>query len=188
MAEQKTNNIQQEDKNTTVSSEEHLSQPTQEVNDDVFATEIKRLQDELAEQKDKYLRLLADFENTRRRHAKERLELIKTAAEDLIKNLLPVLDDFERAQKHLESDVATLDVAKEGVKLIHNKLLKVLQAKGLKEMSDVKGSVFNPDLYEAITQVAAPSEDLKGKVVDVVEKGYYLEDKVIRFAKVVTGA
>ncbi|GAB4332250.1 MAG: nucleotide exchange factor GrpE [Flammeovirgaceae bacterium] len=166
---------------------EEVKNETSTQNDNM-AAELKKLQDELAEQKDKYLRLLADFENARRRQAKERLELLKTAAEDLMKAVLPIIDDFERAQKHLESDNATLEVAKEGVTLIHNKLLKTLQSKGLKEMSDVKGSPFNPDLHEAISQVPAPSEDLKGKVIDVLDKGYYLEDKVIRFAKVITGA
>jgi molecular chaperone GrpE len=155
---------------------------------DNMAAELKKAQDELAEQKDKYLRLLADFENARRRQAKERLELISTATEDLMKAVLPIIDDFDRAQKHLSNDNATLEVAKEGVTLIHNKLLKALQSKGLKEMTDVKGSAFNPDIHEAITQIPAPSEDLKGKVVDVLDKGYYLGDKVIRFAKVVTGA
>ncbi|GAA4403899.1 nucleotide exchange factor GrpE [Nibrella viscosa] len=141
---------------------------------------------EVAELKDKYLRLYADFENFRRRTAKEKLELVSTASEGLLVALLPVVDDFERAMQSLEntSDVAAL---KEGVALIFHKLTKTLEAKGLKPMTS-KGEPFNADLHESVTQFPAPSEDLKGKVIDEVEKGYYLNDKVIRFAKVVVGS
>lgn len=141
---------------------------------------------ELAELKDKYLRLYADFENFRRRTAKEKLELVSTASEGLMVALLPVVDDFERAMQSLEktSDVAAL---KEGVSLIFHKLTKTLESKGLKPMQS-KGEPFNADLHESVTQFPAPSEDLKGKVIDEVEKGYYLNDKVVRFAKVVVGS
>ncbi|GAA4453872.1 nucleotide exchange factor GrpE [Nibrella saemangeumensis] len=141
---------------------------------------------ELAELKDKYLRLYADFENFRRRTAKEKLELVSTANEGLLVSLLPVVDDFERAMQSLEktSDVAAL---KEGVSLIFHKLTKTLEAKGLKPMT-AKGEPFNADVHESVTQFPAPSDDLKGKVIDEVEKGYYLNDKVIRFAKVVVGS
>ncbi|HZY81658.1 MAG TPA: nucleotide exchange factor GrpE [Cyclobacteriaceae bacterium] len=143
-------------------------------------TALAKLQDELAESKDKYLRLYAEFENHRRRTAKERLELIQSANEQLIKALLPVVDDFERAEKSLKE---LNGKEADGVLLIYQKLKKVLDQYGVKAM-DAQGD-FNPDLHEAITQV--PDESKKGKVVDVVEKGYLLNDKVIRFAKVVVG-
>lgn len=141
---------------------------------------------EIAELKDKYLRLYADFENFRRRTAKEKLDLIANANEGMLVALLPVVDDFERAMQSLEttSDVAAL---KEGVSLIYNKLFRTLEAKGLKPMTS-KGEGFNADLHESVTQFPAPSDDLKGKVIDEVEKGYYLNDKVIRFAKVIVGS
>ncbi|SOD80532.1 nucleotide exchange factor GrpE [Spirosoma fluviale] len=141
---------------------------------------------ELAELKDKYLRLYADFENFRRRTAKEKLELISNANEGVLKVLIPVVDDFERAMQSIEStnDVAAL---KEGVSLIYTKLFKTLEGKGLKPMVS-KGETFNADLHESVTQFPAPSDDLKGKVIDEIEKGYYLNDKVIRFAKVIVGS
>ncbi len=141
---------------------------------------------EIAELKDKYLRLYADFENFRRRTAKEKLDLIASANESLLVALLPVVDDFERAKQSLETstDVATL---KEGVNLIQNKLVKTLEGKGLKPMV-AKGEVFDADLHESVTQFPAPSDDMKGKVIDEIEKGYYLNDKVIRFAKVIIGS
>ena len=138
---------------------------------------------ELAELKDKYLRLYADFENFRRRTAREKLDLISNANEGLLQALIPVVDDFERAMQSIENtnDVAAI---KEGVSLIYNKLFKTLESKGLKPMVS-KGEPFNADLHESVTQFPAPSDDLKGKVIDEVEKGYYLNDKVIRFAKVI---
>ncbi|GAB3496917.1 nucleotide exchange factor GrpE [Spirosoma knui] len=141
---------------------------------------------ELAELKDKYLRLYADFENFRRRTAKEKLELISNANEGLLQALIPVVDDFERAMQSMEQaeDVAAL---KEGVTLIYTKLFKTLEGKGLKPMTS-KGEPFDADLHESVTQFPAPSDDLKGKVIDEVEKGYYLNDKVIRFAKVIVGS
>lgn len=141
---------------------------------------------ELAVMKDKYLRLYADFENFRRRTAKEKLELISTASEGLMVTLLPVVDDFERAMQALES---TTDVAaaKEGINLIYTKLSKILEGKGLKPMVS-KGEPFNADLHESVTQFPAPTDDLKGKVIDEIEKGYLLNDKVIRYAKVIVGA
>ena len=141
---------------------------------------------ELAELKDKYLRLYADFENFRRRTAKEKLDLIGNANESLLQALIPVVDDFERAMQSMENtnDVAAL---KEGVALIYTKLFKTLESKGLKPMES-KGEPFNADLHESITQFPAPSDDLKGKVIDEIEKGYYLNGKVIRFAKVIVGS
>lgn len=149
--------------------------------------ELSAAKRELDESKDKYLRLYSEFENFRRRTAKERLELIKTAGEDVLGSLIPVVDDFERAKKSIDGLEVEASV-KEGVDLIYNKLIKVLDQKGLKAMEVEKGHEFNPELHEAVTQFPAPEESLKGKVIDVLEKGYVLGDKVIRFAKVVTGA
>lgn len=145
---------------------------------------LKKLQDELAEAKDKFVRLYAEFENHRRRTAKEKLEMIQSANEQLIKALLPVADDFERAEKSFRDKN---DKELEGFFLIQNKFNKVLEQNGVKVMEFSKHNDFNPDIHEAITQIAAPSPKQKGKVVDVVEKGYLLNEKVIRFAKVVVG-
>ena len=147
--------------------------------------ELEQLKAELAEANDKYLRKVAEFENYKRRTAKERIELMQTAGRDVITDLLDVLDDCDRAQKQLEN---TTDVAiqKEGVMLVFNKLRNSLQSKGLKAMQTVH-TEFDADLHEAITEIPAPSEDLTGKVIDEVIKGYYLNDKIIRHAKVVVG-
>lgn len=145
---------------------------------------LKKLQDELAEAKDKYVRLYAEFDNFRRRNAKEKLEMITSANEQLLKSLLQVVDDFERAEKVFKEKN---DKESEGLLLIHNKFKKVLDQYNVKVMEVEKGSGFNTDFHEAITQIPAPEEKLKGKVVDVVEKGYLLGEKVIRFAKVVVG-
>jgi molecular chaperone GrpE len=147
--------------------------------------ESEKLRGELAEAKDKYLRLMAEFENYKRRNAKERQELTATAGKDIIVSMLDVLDDSERAAKQLEAseDIATI---KEGISLVFNKLHNTLQQKGLKAMDSV-GEEFNPDIHEAITEIPAPSEDMVGKVIDVVQPGYYLNDKLIRYAKVVVG-
>lgn len=146
---------------------------------------LTKLRKELTEQKDKYLRLYSEFENFRRRTSKERLELTQSANEQLLKALLPVVDDFERAEKSFK-DKNDKDL--EGFFLIQNKLKKLLEQFAVKEMDIKSGAGFNPDLHEAITQIPVTDEKLKGKVVDVVEKGYLLNDKVIRFAKVVVGA
>lgn len=147
-----------------------------------------KLQDELTEAKDKYLRLYSEFENFRRRTSREKLELIQSANEQLIKALLPIADDFERAEKSF-AEIKTEEARseKEGFLLIHNKFKKVLEQYGAKVLDLGPGSDFNPDTQEAIAQTPASDEKLKGKVVDVVEKGYTLHDKVIRFAKVVVG-
>ena len=141
---------------------------------------------ELAELKDKYLRLYADFENFRRRTAKEKLDLISNANEGVLKALIPVVDDFERAMQSIQT-TEEIDAVKEGVELIYNKLFRTLEGKGLKPMVS-KGEPFDADLHESVTQFPAPSDDLKGKVIEEIEKGYYLNDKVIRFAKVIVGS
>jgi molecular chaperone GrpE len=157
----------------------HLNNPMTEESD------LEKLRTELEEMKDKYLRKVAEFENIKRRHAKERLELIQTAGKEVITDLLDVLDDCDRAQKQLETSDDPKEI-KEGVMLVFNKLRSILQAKGLKAM-ETKNQEFNPDLHEAITEIPAPSPELKNKIVDEVMKGYYLNDKIIRYAKVVVG-
>lgn len=147
-------------------------------------SELEKMKAELDSSKDKYLRLVAEFDNFRRRSAKERIETIQTAGKDVIKDLLDVLDDADRAQKQLDSSEGKQ--VKEGVTLVFNKLRNVLQSKGLKQMDSI-GKDFDTDLHEAITEIPAPAEELKGKVVDEVVKGYYLNDKIIRHAKVVVG-
>ncbi len=144
-----------------------------------------QLKEDLAKEKEKFLRLFAEFENYKKRTSKERIELYKTASQDVMQSMLPVLDDFDRAQKEIEK-TEDKNLLK-GVELIHNKLKETLKNKGLTEVEVAAGDVFNADDHEAITQIPAPSDDLKGKIVDVIEKGYKLGDKVIRFPKVVTG-
>ena len=141
----------------------------------------------LTEQKDKYLRLYSEFENYRRRTAREKLEMIKTANEDLVKDMLSVLDDFDRADDAFEKNPGDVKALKEGLDLIAGKFRKVLEQKGVKEMDSKQGTAFDPEVHEAITQIPAPSKKLKGKIVDTVEKGYYLDEKVVRYAKVVIG-
>ncbi len=149
------------------------------------STEVSA-EDEIKELKDKYLRLYSEFENFRRRTAKERLALIGTASQEVIEGLLPVVDDFERALKAMEDNEQNEQA--EGVKLVYNKFYNVLEQKGLKVMDCQRGGEFDAEFHEVVTQIPAPSEELKGKIVDVVEKGYLLGEKVIRFAKVVTGS
>ncbi|MEI9918729.1 MAG: nucleotide exchange factor GrpE [Bacteroidota bacterium] len=175
-------NTTEEEKGANVASEAE-NQVDSQAEIDANAAVVSKLQDELAESKDKYIRLYAEFENHRRRTAKEKLEMISAANEQLIRALLPVVDDFERAEKSIK-DLSEKDAS--GILLIYQKLKKVLDQYGVKAM-EVKGD-FNPDLHEAITQVPVQDESQKGKIVDVVEKGYVLSDKVIRFAKVVVGA
>ncbi len=147
---------------------------------------IETYKTEIAELKDKYLRLYADFENFRRRTSKEKLDLFSNANAEMIQVVLPIVDDFERA-KHSFDTSSDIEAIKEGIDLIYIKLFKTLESKGLRPM-DSKGETFDPEIHESIAQFPAPSEDLKGKVIDEVEKGYFLNDKVIRYAKVVVGA
>lgn len=153
--------------------------------DDQIISQENQLKEELASEKDKFLRLFAEFENYKRRTAKERVELFSTASQDVIQALLPVLDDFDRAiveiSKHENSELS------KGVELIKNKLISTLEQKGLSQIVVQKGDTFNADNHEAVTQIPSPSEDLKGKIIDVIEKGYKLGEKVIRFPKVVIG-
>jgi molecular chaperone GrpE len=144
-----------------------------------------KLRADLEEQKDKYIRLFAEFDNFKKRTAKERLELIQTAGAEVIKSLLPVLDDFDRAEKSIET-ATDIEAVKQGLLLIKEKLNKSLQQKGLQSMQSI-GESFDAEWHEAITEIPAPTEDMKGKIIDEVEKGYVLNDKIIRYAKVIVG-
>ena len=148
--------------------------------------QLEQNQQQIAELKDKYLRLYAEFDNFRKRSVKEKLDFMKTAAQDTLSALLPVLDDFDRAKKNADSPDSQ-EVFSEGVNLVYQKLYSVLANQGLTPMEST-GIDFDPELHEAITDIPAPSTELKGKVIDTIEKGYKLKDKIIRHAKVVVGA
>jgi len=172
-----------------VSDEPQVQDVINEVVEEPQAEELtveEQLKEDLAKEKDKFLRLFAEFENYKKRTTKERIDLFKTASEEVIVSLLPVLDDFERALLHIEDDKEAEELRK-GVLLIYTKLLTTLEKKGLAKIEVRQGDVFNADNHEAITQIPAPTDDLKGKIIDVVEKGYKLGEKVIRFPKVVIG-
>jgi len=179
--------MSKKDKNKEVEEpqvEDTATAETEQQKDERSAEE--QLQDQLVAEKDKFMRLFAEFENYKKRTNKERIELFKTASESVMLSVLPVLDDFERALTHIEDDKEAEELRK-GVLLIYNKLLTTLEQKGLSKIEVNKGDTFNADDHEAVTQIPAPSDDLKGKVIDVVERGYKLGDKVIRFPKVVIG-
>lgn len=163
----------------SITGTSHLNEPVEE------ETEMEKLKTELDEANDKYLRKVAEFDNFRKRSAKERMELIQTAGREVIADLLDVLDDCDRAEKQLaNSDSA--DSIKEGVLLVFNKLRNTLQVRGVKAMETLNQE-FNPDLHDAISEIAAPGDEQKGKIIDEVMKGYYLNDKIIRHAKVIVG-
>lgn len=146
---------------------------------------FKEMEEELQESKDKYLRLYAEFDNFKKRTMKEKLELMKSASQDVVAALLPVLDDFDRAKKSAD-DKNSEEQFSEGVALVYNKLYSTLQNKGLAKMiSD--NEVFDPELHEAISEIPVPKDEMKGKIIDTIEQGYYLNDKIIRHAKVVVG-
>jgi molecular chaperone GrpE len=147
--------------------------------------QIEVLEKQLAEMNDKHLRLIAEYDNYRKRTLKEKMDLTKSAGERIFVKILPVVDDFERALQHLDA-ASDLDSVKEGIGLIYNKFVSFLTQQGVKVI-DTKDQDFDADLHEAITKIPAPSEGMKGKIVDCVEKGYLLEEKVIRFPKVVVG-
>jgi molecular chaperone GrpE len=160
---------------------------TENTENTVQHSQEEQLKAQLDEVNDKYIRLLAEFDNFKRRTAKERIELFKVANQETLKAMITVLDDFDRAQKSMDT-ANDIDALKEGLKLVHHKLKTTLQNQGLAEMENAVGKAFDTDVHEAVTNIPAPSEELKGKVVDELEKGYLLNDKVIRFAKVVVGA
>nr|WP_321223228.1 nucleotide exchange factor GrpE [uncultured Psychroserpens sp.] len=180
--------MSKKDKNQTVDEPQVQDDINEAVNESQTQelTVEEQLKDDLAKEKDKFMRLFAEFENYKRRTTKERIDLFKTASEDVLLSMLPVLDDFERALLHIEDDKEAEELRK-GVLLIYNKLLSTLEKKGLSKIEVAQGDTFNADDHEAITQIPAPTDDLKGKIIDVVEKGYKLGEKVIRFPKVVIG-
>ncbi|MNJ93014.1 heat shock protein GrpE [compost metagenome] len=179
-AEEATENIKDNVENTAEQTENEVSEPVVEL-----SVEEKLLQ-QVSELNDKYLRLFAEFDNFKRRTQKERVELLQTAGKDIVVSLLPVLDDFERAIKATEKSTEVAPV-REGIELVQTKLKSILTQKGLKEIESLN-TPFDTDLHEAITQIPSPTEEQKGKVIDQLEKGYTLNDKVVRFAKVVVGA
>lgn len=164
----------------------HLNDPMTTGDDEENANnEADKLKAELQEQKDKYLRLFAEFDNAKRRQAKERIELMQTAGKEIIISLLDVLDDSERAEKQFQTTEDVQQI-KEGISIVFNKLRNILQSKGLKPMESI-GHEFDVEKHDAITEIPAPTPSLVGKVVDEVTKGYYLNDKIIRHAKAIIG-
>jgi len=193
MFNKKKNNDKEENimnpENTSENTAENVENTDAPIAETEQAPELsaeEKLQAEVQQLNDKYLRLYAEFDNYKRRTQKERVELLQTAGKDVIVSLLPVLDDFDRALKAMET-AADVAPVKEGILLVSTKLKNTLAQKGLKDVESIS-QPFNTDFHEAITNIPAPSEDLKGKVIDEVEKGYTLNDNVIRFAKVVVGA
>lgn len=183
-SDKKDQNIQDEidNENIQAQNDEDKSEEGKESNDN-------NKDEKIAELEDKYLRLYSEFDNYKRRTAKERLELIGSAGSDLIKDLLPVIDDFERGLKAIEDDQnieKNILSLTEGMQLVYTKMINILKSKGL-ETLNAQGLEFDSEFHEAITKIPAPTEDLKGKVVDVIEKGYQMNDKILRFAKVVIG-
>ena len=174
-------------KKEEIVEEQKATQETKDVKPEQEDQNLEeKLNKELAKEKEKFLRLFAEFENYKKRTTKERIELFKTASEDVMVSILPVLDDFERALAHIEDDKEAEELRK-GVLLIYQKLLKTLEQKGLQVIAVKKGDKFDAEDHEAVSQIPAPSKKLKGKIIDVIEKGYKLGDKVIRFPKVVIG-
>lgn len=191
MAEQETENMTNEpleNEELTNNSENSDSNNENNIAEEVIELSVEeQLKAQLDESKDQYLRLMAEFENFKKRTRTERIELIKSANADAIKSMITVLDDFDRAQKAIEQSTDIVAI-KDGLNLVHHKLKTTLVSQGLKELENTIGKVFDTDLHEAVTNIPVPTEELKGKVVDELEKGYLLNDKVIRFAKVVVGA
>ncbi len=181
-------NKEEKNKKETVAEDQmqqENNKDTQDTNTDEVKDEVTELKEVLANEKDKYVRLFAEFDNFRKRTARESIEIRKTASGDVMSALLPILDDFDRALKELKKSED--DSLFKGVELIHNKLKNTLGSKGLEEMEVKPGDKFDAEYHEAITQVPAPNKKLVGKIVDVVEKGYTLGDKILRYPKVVTG-
>lgn len=167
--------------------EEDVKKDDLNLNEENQSEEPKEIspEDQINELNDKYLRLYSEFDNYRKRTSKERLELFKTAGQDILTDLLPVLDDFDRAMQNMDSSDDT-EAIQTGINLIYTKFKSILENKGLKHFKSIE-TEFDPEVHEAITKIPAPNKKLKGKVVDEIEKGYMLNDKVIRFAKVVVG-
>ena len=177
--------MSKKDKDQEVVEPQVEEKETVDTKEEVLSAEEK-LQEDLAKEKDKFMRLFAEFENYKKRTTKERIELFKTAGEEVMQAMLPVLDDFERALTHIEEDKEAEELRK-GVLLIYQKLLNTREQKGLSAIEVSSGDTFDAEDHQAVTQIPAPSEDMKGKIIDVVEKGYKLGEKVIRYPKVVVG-
>lgn len=186
VSEKQSENIKDKDQHIDTSVEEMTENEANMSNENAGdQNDIESLKEQVQEQKDKYLRLFAEFENYKKRTIKEKLELIKNASQDTLSSLLPVLDDFDRAKKVAEQD-GSKESFPEGIQLVYNKLYNILSSRGLKPMEST-GEAFDPEFHEAFTEIPAPSADMKGKVIDTIEKGYFLNDKIIRYAKVVVG-
>jgi len=170
---------------TETTSQEAETSENEDANPEEEISVEDQLRDDLSKEKEKFLRLFAEFENYKKRTSKERIELFKTAGQEVIVSLLPVLDDFERANKELAK--AEDEELFKGIGLIQNKLKEILKSKGLQEIIINQGDTFDAEVHDAITQIAAPSKKLKGKIIDVIEKGFSLGDKIIRHPKVVVG-
>lgn len=170
---------------TFAEEQETLETAAQSTIAEELKAELDELRQQVAEQKDKYLRLFAEFENYKKRTLKEKIDFLRTAAQDTLSALLPILDDFDRAKKNAEN-LGRVDIFPEGIQLVYNKLLNTLQARGLQAMES-NNQPFDTEFHEAVTEIPAPSADLKGKVIDTIEKGYFLNEKIIRHAKVVVG-
>lgn len=186
MSKKKDNKVTKEqvEAQTEVTQEEAAAaNETEQATEEVSVED--QLKEELGKEKDKFLRLFAEFENYKRRTAKERMDLFKTASKDVMVAMLPVLDDFDRALNEISKTEE--EELKKGVLLISNKLRETLKSKGLGEVEVKAGDAFDAEDHEAITQIPAPTDDMKGKIIDVIEKGYTLGDKVIRYPKVVVG-
>lgn len=184
MDTEKLTDIEEKEQDKTA-PEENAAEERELTPEEQMAADLEEVQIQLKEQKDKFLRLYAEFDNYKKRTAKERIELIKTAGQDIIMDMVAVVDDVERAEKSMETS-EDIQALKDGFKLIKEKLFGKLKNKGLSPM-DSMSKPFDPDFHEAITEIPAPNEELKGKVVDVIEKGYTLNDKIVRYAKVVVG-
>jgi molecular chaperone GrpE len=187
-AKETENEVINENQNIT----EQISEENQVITEDTSEpaeTEKKEQKDDFEikynELNDKYLRLVAEYDNYRKRTLKERMELMKNAGEDILVNFLPILDNIERARRSVD-EAKEIEAVKEGINLIHKNIFDFLSQKGIKEI-DAKGEVFDTDLHEAITKIPAQDETMKGKVIDVIEKGYKMKDKILRYSKVVVG-
>ena len=179
------------EKNPSTPKVTHEASPAQEkksASPRNSAQTLKKTQQDLAEANEKYIRLYSEFENFRKRVAKEKLALIETASAGILKKLLPILDDFERALEAFKTTDTAPQATQEGVRLIYEKLMHLLEQAGVKSMPLDKGAVFDTEFHEAVTQMPVEDSAMQGKVLDVLEKGYLLQEKVLRFAKVVTGA
>lgn len=176
--EQITDNIADTTSGTNTENQQQ-NEPSKVYTEEEYQLKVNELND-------KYLRLYSEFDNFRKRTLREKIDLSRTASEEVIKDLLPVLDDFDRAMASMQT-TEQIEAVKEGVQLIHSKMRAIFTSKGLQEIKSI-GEEFNTDFHEAITSIPAPSDELKNKVVDEIQKGYMLNDKVIRFSKVVTGS